>query len=127
MTEAIRPVDRAGLYVPGGRAVYPSSVIMNVVPALVAGVATADNGFVRAWDDPPPGSGDRFGRPEDEVVVLRAVEAGTEAADAVDDRAVADVRQEGAHRARAAGEEPVVETVEIILVVEQRVERSEPS
>ena len=32
------PVERVGLYVPGGRAVYPSSVIMNVVPALVAGV-----------------------------------------------------------------------------------------
>ena len=32
------PVDRAGLYVPGGRASYPSSVIMNVVPARVAGV-----------------------------------------------------------------------------------------
>ncbi len=32
------PVDRVGLYVPGGRAVYPSSVVMNVVPALVAGV-----------------------------------------------------------------------------------------
>jgi histidinol dehydrogenase len=34
------PVDRVGLYVPGGRAVYPSSVIMNVVPAQVAGVAS---------------------------------------------------------------------------------------
>ncbi len=32
------PVERVGLYVPGGRAVYPSSVVMNVVPALVAGV-----------------------------------------------------------------------------------------
>lgn len=32
------PVQRVGLYVPGGRAVYPSSVIMNVVPAQVAGV-----------------------------------------------------------------------------------------
>ena len=32
------PVDRVGLYVPGGRAVYPSSVIMNVVPAQIAGV-----------------------------------------------------------------------------------------
>ncbi|NET48500.1 MAG: histidinol dehydrogenase [Merismopedia sp. SIO2A8] len=32
------PVDRAGLYVPGGRASYPSSVIMNVIPARVAGV-----------------------------------------------------------------------------------------
>ena len=32
------PVRRVGLYVPGGRAVYPSSVIMNVVPAQLAGV-----------------------------------------------------------------------------------------
>jgi histidinol dehydrogenase len=32
------PVKRVGLYVPGGKAVYPSSVVMNVVPALVAGV-----------------------------------------------------------------------------------------
>ena len=33
-----RPVERAGLYVPGGRAAYPSTVLMNVVPARVAGV-----------------------------------------------------------------------------------------
>ncbi len=33
-----RPVERAGLYVPGGRASYPSTVLMNAVPALVAGV-----------------------------------------------------------------------------------------
>lgn len=33
-----RPVQRVGVYVPGGKAVYPSSVIMNVVPAQVAGV-----------------------------------------------------------------------------------------
>jgi len=32
------PVDRAGLYVPGGRAAYPSTVIMNAIPARVAGV-----------------------------------------------------------------------------------------
>jgi histidinol dehydrogenase len=32
------PVDAAGLYVPGGRAAYPSSVLMNAIPALVAGV-----------------------------------------------------------------------------------------
>ncbi len=32
------PLDRVGLYVPGGKASYPSSVIMNAVPALVAGV-----------------------------------------------------------------------------------------
>ena len=35
-----QPVDRAGLYVPGGKAVYPSSVLMNVVPAHVAGVGS---------------------------------------------------------------------------------------
>lgn len=32
------PVDRVGLYVPGGRAVYPSSVLMNVIPAQIAAV-----------------------------------------------------------------------------------------
>ena len=32
------PVDRVGLYVPGGKAVYPSSVMMNVIPAKIAGV-----------------------------------------------------------------------------------------
>ena len=37
--ELRRPVDRAGLYVPGGRARYPSSVLMSAVPARVAGVA----------------------------------------------------------------------------------------
>ncbi|QYF74734.1 histidinol dehydrogenase [Cryobacterium sp. PAMC25264] len=35
-----RPVQRVGLYVPGGKAVYPSSVVMNVVPAQVAGVGS---------------------------------------------------------------------------------------
>jgi histidinol dehydrogenase len=34
------PVDRVGLYVPGGLAVYPSSVVMNVVPAQIAGVVS---------------------------------------------------------------------------------------
>jgi histidinol dehydrogenase len=33
-----QPIEAVGLYVPGGKAVYPSSVVMNVVPALVAGV-----------------------------------------------------------------------------------------
>ncbi len=33
------PVDRAGLYVPGGKASYPSTVLMNAIPAIVAGVA----------------------------------------------------------------------------------------
>ncbi|MCD1572155.1 histidinol dehydrogenase [Agromyces mediolanus] len=35
-----QPVARVGLYVPGGKAVYPSSVVMNVVPAQAAGVAS---------------------------------------------------------------------------------------
>jgi histidinol dehydrogenase len=38
VTERWLPVDRVGLYVPGGRLAYPSSVVMNVVPAQVAGV-----------------------------------------------------------------------------------------
>lgn len=38
VTEVFLPVERVGLYVPGGKAVYPSSVIMNVVPAQEAGV-----------------------------------------------------------------------------------------
>lgn len=38
VTERWVPVQRVGLYVPGGNAVYPSSVVMNVVPAQVAGV-----------------------------------------------------------------------------------------
>ena len=36
--QRIAPIERAGLYVPGGTASYPSSVVMNVVPAQVAGV-----------------------------------------------------------------------------------------
>ncbi|MDP2156832.1 MAG: histidinol dehydrogenase, partial [Nitrospirota bacterium] len=37
--QAIRPLKRIGAYVPGGKAAYPSSVLMNVIPAQVAGVA----------------------------------------------------------------------------------------
>lgn len=36
--QKITPLDRVGLYVPGGKAVYPSSVLMNAIPAKVAGV-----------------------------------------------------------------------------------------
>ena len=38
VTQRWQPVDRAGVYIPGGKAVYPSSVVMNVVAAQVAGV-----------------------------------------------------------------------------------------
>ncbi len=37
--QRITPLERAGVYVPGGKAAYPSSVLMNVVPAKVAGVS----------------------------------------------------------------------------------------
>ena len=40
VTERWVPVSRVGLYVPGGRVAYPSSVVMNVVPAQVAGVSS---------------------------------------------------------------------------------------
>ena len=38
LRELVVPVDRAGLYVPGGRATYPSTVLMTAIPARVAGV-----------------------------------------------------------------------------------------
>jgi histidinol dehydrogenase len=59
------PVDSAGLYVPGGRACYPSTVLMNAVPAVVAGVP-------RAVMVTPPG-------PEKQInaaVLVAAQEAG---------------------------------------------------
>ena len=37
--QLIRPLERVGVYVPGGTAAYPSSVLMNVVPAKIAGVS----------------------------------------------------------------------------------------
>ncbi|WP_235486017.1 histidinol dehydrogenase, partial [Frankia sp. AvcI1] len=40
VTERWVPVERVGLYVPGGRVAYPSSVVMNVVPAQEAGVGS---------------------------------------------------------------------------------------
>jgi histidinol-phosphate aminotransferase len=52
VTERYVPVRRAGVYVPGGRTVYPSSVVMNIVPAQVAGVAE-----VAVASPPRPGHG----------------------------------------------------------------------
>ena len=37
--QIIRPLERVGMYVPGGKAAYPSTVLMNVIPAQVAGVS----------------------------------------------------------------------------------------
>ncbi|MDD2383778.1 MAG: histidinol dehydrogenase [Sulfurospirillaceae bacterium] len=36
--QKVTPIDRAGLYIPGGKAAYPSSLLMNAIPAIVAGV-----------------------------------------------------------------------------------------
>ncbi|GGK57541.1 histidinol dehydrogenase [Streptomyces flaveus] len=58
VTEKWVPVDRVGLYAPGGRSVYPSSVIMNVVPAQEAGVqsiALASPAQASAFENDPAG------------------------------------------------------------------------
>ena len=55
VTERWVPVRRVGLYVPGGRVAYPSSVVMNVVPAQVAGVESiALASPPQAWNDGLP-------------------------------------------------------------------------
>lgn len=59
------PVDRVGLYVPAGRAVYPSSVVMNVVPAQLAGVKSI------ALASPP--QKDNYGWPNDLVLATCAL------------------------------------------------------
>ncbi|WP_126147928.1 histidinol dehydrogenase [Synechococcus elongatus] len=61
------PVDRAGLYVPGGRAAYPSTVLMNAVPAKVAGVE-------RVVITTPPGPDGSL----NPAVLVAAQEAGIE-------------------------------------------------
>ncbi|MBR94452.1 MAG: histidinol dehydrogenase [Micrococcales bacterium] len=57
VTERWLPVSRVGLYVPGGRAVYPSSVVMNVIPAQEAGVPSL------AVVSPPQKDGDGWPHP----------------------------------------------------------------
>ncbi|WP_424821448.1 histidinol dehydrogenase [Salinisphaera sp.] len=53
--QIVRPIERAGVYAPGGKAAYPSSVLMNTVPAKVAGVSEvvlvspAPEGGVNEW------------------------------------------------------------------------------
>ena len=65
-----QPVDSVGLYVPGGKAVYPSSVIMNVVPAQVAGVPR----MVIAT----PGQAEFSGRPHPTVLATAKILGITE-------------------------------------------------
>lgn len=53
--QKIEPLDRVGVYVPGGRAAYPSSVLMNVIPARIAGVRE-----IVAVSPPSPSEGSRL-------------------------------------------------------------------
>lgn len=65
-----QPVDSVGLYVPGGKAVYPSSVVMNVVPAQVAGV--------KRLAIFTPGQAEFAGRPHPTVLAAAAMLGVTE-------------------------------------------------
>lgn len=65
------PVDRAGLYVPGGQAAYPSTVLMNAVPAMVAGVPE----IVIVT---PPGSDLGGGKGINPAILVSAQEAGVQ-------------------------------------------------
>ena len=53
--QKVTPLDRVGIYVPGGKAAYPSSVLMNAIPAHVAGVAKSS-----WWCRPPAASETRW-------------------------------------------------------------------
>lgn len=65
--QIMRPLKRVGVYVPGGKAAYPSSVLMNVIPAQVAGVPE----IVMVT---PPATGGREGI--DPYILVAAAEAG---------------------------------------------------
>ncbi|MBY9078975.1 histidinol dehydrogenase [Paenibacillus sp. HN-1] len=65
--QVIRPLQRVGVYVPGGKASYPSSVLMNVIPAQIAGVPE----IVMVT---PPATGGKEGI--DPYILVAAAEAG---------------------------------------------------
>ncbi|WP_088549918.1 histidinol dehydrogenase [Paenibacillus aquistagni] len=67
--QLLRPLRRVGVYVPGGKAAYPSSVLMNVIPAQVAGVKE----IVMVT---PPSTGGKQGI--DPYILVTAAEAGVE-------------------------------------------------
>lgn len=52
--QLIQPLERVGIYVPGGKAQYPSSVLMTAIPARVAGVKEVIMCSPLAWKDPSP-------------------------------------------------------------------------
>jgi len=65
--QIVRPLGRVGVYVPGGKAAYPSSVLMNIIPAAVAGVKS----IVMVT---PPATGGKAGI--DPYILVAAAEAG---------------------------------------------------
>lgn len=52
--QLVRPLERVGIYVPGGKASYPSSVLMTAIPARVAGVTEVIMCSPLPWRDPSP-------------------------------------------------------------------------
>ncbi len=99
------PVDRVGLYVPGGLAMYPSSVVMNVVPARVAGVTQI------AVCSPPQRSND--GWPDPTVLAACALLGVSEVYAAGGAQAIA-LLGYGAKGVDAAGYPTTVHPVDVI-------------
>jgi histidinol dehydrogenase len=53
--QLVQPLERVGIYVPGGKAAYPSTVLMNAIPARLAGVREIIMCSPMSWADPDPG------------------------------------------------------------------------
>ncbi|MGC0273477.1 histidinol dehydrogenase [Pseudactinotalea sp. Z1739] len=99
------PVRRVGLYVPGGLAVYPSSVVMNVVPAQEAGVTAL------AVASPPQKDNDGW---PDPVVLASCALLGVEEVYAVGGAQAVGMFAHGVEAAPGAGAENACEPVDVI-------------
>ncbi len=72
--QKVTPLDRVGIYVPGGKAAYPSSVLMNALPAKVAGVGE----IVMVVPTPVRGAGGTAGAERNPLVLAAAAVAGVD-------------------------------------------------
>ena len=72
--QKVTPLDRVGIYVPGGKAAYPSSVLMNALPAKVAGVGE----IVMVVPTPVRGAGGATGAERNPLVLAAAAVAGVD-------------------------------------------------
>jgi histidinol dehydrogenase len=70
--QKVTPLDRVGIYVPGGKAAYPSSVLMNAIPAQVAGVAE----IIMVVPTPAPADGESATGERNPLVLAAAWLAG---------------------------------------------------